>query len=133
MRIKLTQRFRHLRHLKRRFDAESFFQVQKIEESRPSNAHQGIGLHDELDSFYSDIASIEATFNQNSSDAPEETASVSVTEDQQPKPPVAANVAPKLEEKVTKKKKKVSVAVSEERINYSIRRGVAKLGNNLLF
>lgn len=64
----------------------------------------GSGLHDELNSFYSDIASLEATFSQNKEEPiPATTANERISSE-------TSEVATKCEEKTTKKKKKVSVS-----------------------
>lgn len=71
-----------------------------------------VKLHDELDSFYSDIASIEASFNQTNTT---EQVVVKVEETQVPKPQpeyiFLQDDSGKVEEKVVKKKKKVSQVV----------------------
>ncbi len=71
-------------------------------------------IHQVLDSFYSDIASIEATFSTNSNDVPEETSipPVNPVLEEQPEHKEIDNVpSPKVEEKVVKKKKKVRIRI----------------------
>ena len=69
------------------------------------------GLYDELNSFYSDIATIEATHPQ-SSDKSDASVLTYSTVPEQP-PPETPVIASKHEEKGTKKKKKVSVLFND--------------------
>ena len=67
----------------------------------------GSGLHDELNNFYSDIASLENYFSRNAVQSTEEPSLTFPVTDEQPLSEIL-KVATKVDEKVVKKKKKVS-------------------------